>query len=278
MRLFMSYIVAKSFLPKKVKFSSQPQPNGLAKYIDLAFLSNPSIYKQIRVIVFILLILYTLGLGLFICTLLLFIYILIYGTYNNSQGAVSHHNQVVCLIFLVQSIVYAAQLIGDFLDITLPIFNTYNNDQLAIFYSQQVIVAVYFTSALTKLINSKFKWFMQIKKIPIQLEKNVMQDYYNNLDPRYIGRIRSITDFLLNNPNLIMIAFSIGLFLEILSPLSLQNRLSNVVFGILMITFHKITAYVFRIHFYSFQRLLLIFFVNVPFLIHTMLYSYIAVY
>jgi hypothetical protein len=225
MRLFFAYIIIKSFLPKSVKFKSQPNPTGIARYIDLTFLSNPQLFKKLRIVIFALLAVYVSGFGLYICTLLLFIYTLLIGTLNNSQGSISHNNQIVSLILLVQSIVYLVGVFNYQEIINFTFFDTYNDNQIAIFFSQQAIVAVYFTSVVTKLVNSKLRWLRQVKNISIQLEKNAMQYYYNHLDFSPVDRMRNISSFLINNPNLTMFVFGSGLFLEILSPLSLFRML-----------------------------------------------------
>lgn len=271
MRLLLAYVIYKSFLPKEIKFKSQPNPNGIAKYINLTFLSNPNIYKKLKIIIFLLLVVYVIGIGLSVSTLLLFIFTVLIGTYYNSQGAISHSSQIISLVLLAQFLAYLNNLIGINSLIKFSFAEIGNPDDIAIFLSQQAVVAVYFTSALTKLLNSRFRWISQVRNIPIQLEKNAMQNYYNNLDYSHVDKIRNVANFLASKPFLTCFLFSIGLLLEFLLPLSLLNRFTNIIFGVLIILFHNLNLYIFRLKFASFQRLLLIFFVNVPFLVITML-------
>jgi len=267
MRAFLAYVIYKTFLPKTIIFNSQPSPTGLAKLIDFSFLNIKSIYSKLRYFIIILLILYAAGLGLPVVSLLLLIYTVFIGTFFNSQGAISHHSQVISLVLLVQTFVYIHGAVNPYLKLNYLSDSTINYNQLAMFLSQQAVVSVYFTSALTKLIRSKFRWLYTVKNIPIQIEKTNMQNYYNELNAPPASWVKEVMNWCVRYPIITIIIFGLGLFLELLSPFSLINRSTNIIFGILFIGFHVLNSALFKLKFQTLQRLVIIYFINIPYLI-----------
>jgi hypothetical protein len=261
---------------KVSNFKNQPKPVGLARFIDITFISNYRYYKFIRIVIIILLCLYVIGYKLYFVTFLLSSFVLIFGTLWNSQGSINHSRQVVSLVLIVQSLAYILGATKNYLPWDFKIFSVFNVDQISIFWSQQAMVAVYFTSSLSKLILSKFNWINQVKYIPIQIEKTLNQKYYDTLKSDDNKNIRKISDFLLKHSNITIVIFSTGLILEILSPLSLINRTSIGVFGILLLLFHIINSKLMNLGFPELQKLLVIFFINIPFLIFN-IYEYIVI-
>jgi hypothetical protein len=261
---------------KVSNFKNQPKPVGIARFIDITFISNYRYYKFIRIVIIILLCLYVIGYKLYFVTFLLSSFVLIFGTLWNSQGSINHSRQIVSLVLIVQSLVYIVGATKNYLPLDFKIFSVFNVDQISIFWSQQAMVAVYFTSSLSKLILSKFNWINQVKYIPIQIEKTLNQKYYDTLKSDDNKNIRKISDFLLKHSNITIVIFSTGLILEILSPLSLINRTSIGVFGILLLLFHIINSKLMNLGFPELQKLLVIFFINIPFLIFN-IYEYIVI-
>jgi len=270
MRIFLSFVIYKTFLPKRIKFDSQPKPTGLAKLIDFSFLHKKIIYSNIRYFIIILLILYTAGLGLPVVSLLLLIYTVFIGTFLNSQGAISHHSQAVSLVLLVQAFVYLYGGVSSLFKLSYISDGTINIDQLAMFWSQQAVVSVYFTSALTKLIRSKFRWLYLVKNIPIQIEKTNMQNYYNELKEPPSSSAKKAIHWCVRYPIITILIFGLGLLLELLSPFSLINRSTNIIFGILFIGFHSLNSVFFKLKFQTLQRLIIIYFINIPYLVFIM--------
>ena len=64
-----------------------------------------------------------------------------------------------------------------------------------------------------------------------------------------------------------MVVFGAGLMLELFAPLSLLNRATLVVGGLALITFHKANGAILSLAFRQSQRVLVILFVNVPYLV-----------
>jgi len=267
MRIFFSYVIYKTFLRKRIKFNSQPSPNGIARFIDFSFLNKKAIYSKLRYFIFILLFLYAAGMGLPLITLLLLIYTVCIGTYFNSQGAISHHSQVISLVLLVQTFVYIYGVVNPYLKLNYLSDSTISYNQLAMFFSQQAVVSVYFTSALTKLIRSKFRWVYNVKDIPVQIEKTNMQNYYDELSAPPASWARNVMNWCVRYPVITISIFSLGLLLELMSPFSLISRSTNIIFGLMVIGFHGLNSTLFKLKFDSLQRLIVIYFINIPYLI-----------
>lgn len=266
MRLFFAYVLYNSPICHRLRYPSQPYPNGLALFFDLTFLSNKKVHTILKIALFISLVLYVAGIGLVFVVLFLFLYSVAQGSFNNSQGAISHSSQAYPLVLFGQLIAYILKEVNTI----YPIINlqgSYTYDQLSVFLSQQAIVAIYFTAAISKLYYSKFDWINQVKYIPIQMIKVIDQkssDRTSNKAMWYLEK-RKYVSFFVSHPNITTLMFSQGLFLEIVSPLSLMNRYTSLLFGILFISFHKITGMFMGLKFGGFQRLVFIYFVNFPY-------------
>jgi len=267
MRFLLAIVLYDFTRFKKIShFKQQPKPVGIARFIDLTFISNYRYYRFIKIIFLILIILYVIGYKLYIVVFILSILLLMFGTLWNSQGSINHSRQVVSLVLIVQSAAYILDAINKNFYSDFQVLNGLNIDQISIFWSQQAIVAVYFTSGISKLILSKFNWINQVKFIPVQIEKTLNQKYYDSIKDFKQENIKRVSDFLLKHSNITAFFFSIGLILEILSPLSLINRTTIVVFGFLFLFFHLINSRLMNLGFPLSQKLLIIFFINIPFL------------
>ena len=203
----------------------------------------------------------------------------------NSQGITRHTIQVVGLVLLVQTIYYVyararlwrgAKGAADGRD----------QHQIAIWYSQQVIAAAYVITAITKVVNSWGQWVKDSKYFPLQIEKTRLSDHYNhlgleevpaaspevsaNLWERSVGMLDGLSmviqNYLVANPNMCRTFLTIGLALEFFAFLALRGRLALFLYGVALIGFHLTIGRVMNLHFTIHNLVILVFFVNIPFL------------
>ena len=151
---------------------------------------------------------------------------------------------------------------------------------LNVFYSQQVIVATYLTTAIWKLWKTKLGWIREAKYFPVQLVKTRDAHYYNKLehaapdatglagklDAWFAAMTPHLETFLFAHPNLCRLVIGSGLFIELFAFLSLIGRRSRLLYGGLLILFHLLVGRVMNLNFEYNMFLLLILFVNLPWL------------
>lgn len=212
----------------------QPNPNGLAHLGDLTFLAKLPVWWQGRGPVLGSLAfgplqgLMLAGLALYISGRLpalgLALSLLVavpMGTLINSQGAISHYTQLLCLIALAQMLVYllrsagAAMAVALLLGLSLnrlaawgaqdwriwllPLIAlgmvlkqlrplprvwrpTWEGHIQAVHAAKVVVVVSYTASGLMKLINSKLMWIRDVPNIGVQIMKGHYSDYYSDLE------------------------------------------------------------------------------------------------
>lgn len=274
-KVLFSFIIYKYSLPKKVNYHIQSYPISLSKYFNLDFLSNKKIYKKLRLVGILFLSFYVVGLLEFIVLPYLLVLTTLIGSYRNSQGAINHQRQIISIILLVQSVFCIYYLIQN--KDTLNLFIDFSNleySRNSFFLTQQAILAVYFTSAVTKLHHSKFKWIQQVDYAQLQFIKTSQQEYYSSGDSSKVSRAEKVSSFLLSHKSFTKIIFSLGLILELISPLFLINRLTNIIGAVLYFGFHKANSTMMRLHFNELQFVALIYFLHAPYLVHSLIKTF----
>jgi len=221
-RLCFAIFLKRFALLRQPAATAQPYPTGLAKIIDLSALAAPNRYRPLRLIALLCSLCYVAGVGGTYTLGYLFLFTLVMGTLQNSQGAHHHDIQAPVLVLCAQT---WASLIG-------------SEPALAFFWSQQVIVALYFTSGLTKLIRSGKRWILDAPNFAIQMLKGSRQTYYSTGKSHSLKRIQRLSAFMLSHPNLCRLFLAGGLALELIGPVMLVSPSATRLYGIALLLFH----------------------------------------
>lgn len=262
MRLLFAWVVAKH-IPTALRFQGFPAPNGLAKLIDLSFLLDPRVLAGCRYALYAALVLYVLRIGWSLALPYLTLVSIAVGSTINSQGAISHHLQIVSLVLLAQT---GAHFFGLFRGRKSGAGETAaHREDRVINWSQQAIAATYLVSALTKLIHTKGAWFLQSPMIVVQIVKTTEQEYYNQLDSATLASGLAMAEWMAHHSLLVGIVISSGLILELMAPVLLLGRGYAALYGLALITFHETVGRVMQLHFTYNKYLIWIYLVNVPF-------------
>ncbi len=275
-RLFFSFLVVQVCTSMKI-FSSQPEPNGLVNYIDFTFLGNPYINTILQVFLFIFAAFYIWGRFMPISVAYMFFYLVALGTLKNSQGAISHGTQIVALVLLGQFCAYCWCSFLKFQKQSIKTKDNLTHHNLAFDFTQQAIAAAYIVAGIMKLINPPFVWRMGlpipagwIRDLPfiaVGIIKTHSQQYYNTLSEETLERGNIIANWIISHPNLTRIVLSGGLFLELFAFLLLLNRKWSFIIGLSLIFMHWGIFEIMQLKFNNNIYVLLIYTVNVPFLI-----------
>jgi len=261
MRLSLGILFLWYGLPKIQSIVGQPAPVGLGKFVDFTFLCNPRTALALKVGVVLALILYTFGRFLPLVLPYMLFVALAFGTLYNSQGAIGHSYQPLSLVLLVQcALALWAVAARHAHPGALPEDKaTYFNRE--IHCTKQAIVAVYVTSAITKLIESKGAWLFDLPSIAVDLQKTQEQYFYDHLTPLP----HSLTDVVIQHPNLAYLIFAPGLFLETFAFLALFGRKWALVMGLALVTMHYLIAAVMGLSFKVLAGLVVIYLINIPY-------------
>ncbi len=262
MRSLFAWVVGQHF-PSALGFKGFPAPNGLARVLDLSLLLDPAVLTRSRYLLYVALALYVLRIGWSFVLPYMTLISVSAGSVINSQGAISHHLQIISLVLLAQT---GAHFYGVFRARTgAARENTDGREGRLINWSQQAIAAAYLVSALTKLIHTKGAWFLQSPMMAVQIVKTTEQDYYDRLDPTALASGAAIAGWMAHHPLLVAVVMSSGLILELSAPVLLLGRGYAALYGLALILFHETVGRVMQLHFNYNEYLIWIFLVNVPF-------------
>ncbi|MFT4549113.1 MAG: hypothetical protein ACI8XO_004464 [Verrucomicrobiales bacterium] len=276
MRLLLGLVVLHAY-PSRLKPADVGDEVGLARFVSLDWMAEPGVLAVCWWGLFGSLVFYVAGrLNYLVLPVIAFLTIAP-ATLENSQGAALHHLQVLGLVVLLQWLWFTWRSI-----VAKEWVTAGRRTQLMnVFYTQQVIVAAYLTTAVWKLWKTNFGWIRESKYFPVQLAKSRDAEYYNKLehgvvdsgglfggiDAWFAKMTPHLEAFLFANPNLCRLVIGSGLLLELFAFLALVlGRRSRFLYGGLLVMFHLIIGRVMSLNFEYNIFLLLIFFVNVPWL------------
>ena len=267
LRVFFAVVVAYTFR-FEVPFSTQPHPTGLAHFLDLTWLSNPSAYSIFRGVIYFLLFLYAAGALLPLTLPLLALGHVLAFTLYNSQGYTHHGFQLVSLTLVAQAGTVLYYAFGRGVRWRPP--DALLNSWL-LWQSQVVVVGAYLISVFSKVINSRGLWLWNSNYIATDLIKSRRQLYYGSLDPSYAGNPAEAI-WLLENPWMARALFGAGFVLEAIAFLALANRKIGFVIGVALILMHRSIAGLMGLRFDNNEMLCAIYLVGLPFLAAWCLY------
>jgi hypothetical protein len=254
----------------RVHYDTTPKPTGLAisNAEWVTSIATPAARSSWFAAVIVLLLMgYALGAAPIVFTPPLLALTVLYGTLNNSQGAITHHLQVVSLALLAQTAYLIWELVRRRKWRTGWLGNPADREGRIVWVTQQAVVATYVVSALTKLKESGFGWFVDAARFPIQLKKNNQMAYYNHLkapneaDGYWASLPAKIEVLFLESPNLCRVVIGSGLVLELVAVLALVGRRWALAVGAVLVAFHLSISAVMSLDFRFNIYLLLIFFV-----------------
>lgn len=262
MRLGFAWLMW-SMLPSGIPFTDQPVPNGLGRVVDLTFLNQTAIYEPLRIGFVVAVGSFALGilprvtLG---CATALLVMV---GTLENSQGAIGHHLQLVCLVAGAMWVGYFSK--GRSGALRSWLFPDVLIQRNAIHGAKLLIAISYVTSACVKLIASGGAWIGQLPDISLQLIKTNANVYYDTLWAQTGWMATELPYWLANHPWLTRFFFSPGLFLELFAFGALFGRRPAALIGSGLLVMHLMVRLVMNLSFSAHEWLLLIFLINVPY-------------
>lgn len=285
--------------PAGLPYQSQPSPVGVAKFFDLTWLGDPATPGWMGPALLILGWLMALGIAPLLGAAGLLILHIAVGTYANSQGGGggSHHTtNLIGLMLLGQVLAClyrdakALQRGGWRGPLSLRIADaewlrhvlrhpasgfrrasdpiesaaqSFRSSQ--IWTILQMMAMSYVVSGISKLWRSGGAWLAEIRNLPLQFEKNRLNEFHDTLVMPPQTSADAMAAWISHHPHLAGLFFGAGLFLELFAFLGLWNRRLMAVFGLSLITMHLMISDLMNLGFFYNKWTLLLFWVNVPF-------------
>jgi hypothetical protein len=240
-------------------FNTQPHPNGIARWMDLTFLSDDTLESWLRPAAWASLAIYVVGVPAALSLLLPLLLSIGMFTLKNSQGAIGHGFQVAHLGLLAAWLAGVWHWMALWRKQALP--NDFTAGQLELDWARQALAAGYVVSAITKLIQSGGLWFRDAHYFALHIIKSRDMKYYGTLDESLL-KMEWLPDFMMQHPLQSQLFFGLALPLELLAFAGCRNRRLGLLFGLGLIAFHLTVKQLTELNFIHNMQLLMILMVN----------------
>ena len=249
-------------------YTTQRAPNGLAQWFDFTFMGDAETRAILKGIFKVACIAYILGIGSIPALGVMAFVMVSQGTLRNSQGNVHHGTQLICLVVCGQFLANLALGVYErYKREPFSIFTSLWRQRIVFFVTLQVIAAPYVVAGIWKLHRSGLEWFLNLPNMAVYVDRNAWQHFQAGGGLEELERGQALAQLILDHPILSILFIGPGLFAELFAFLAPLNRRMAFLFGVGLIAFHKIVGYVMQLTFPLNEAVLLIFYINVPFLI-----------
>ncbi|NNE91968.1 MAG: hypothetical protein HKN23_10005 [Verrucomicrobiales bacterium] len=244
------------------EFTTQSDPSGIARFINLTFLSDLLIYRIFYWVAAVGLLFYAFGVAMPVGLGLVTVFHILTYSLKNSQGSTTHTMQIVSLVLLTQWVVYLIAIFRK---------KTFSNPKFtvsdwSIHFATHIIIGTYVVAGAIKLIRSRGIWIWDSPDIGLELLKSNAQRFNDYLQSSPLNdRKYEIANWMIDHPWLTRLLLGGGFLLELLAFLALVNRKTLLVGGILLVSLHVGIESTMGLRFQFNNYLLWIFLINIPF-------------
>jgi hypothetical protein len=142
-----------------------------------------------------------------------------------------------------------------------------NAHAVATHYSLEVIAAAYVLSGLMKIVLSGGKWLDQVPMVAIDIAKAHGQLYCTTGESGLLARADAIGATILSHPNATRTLFAPAVLFELAAGAAVFGRTVALLVGVCLVAMHRGIDALMAIRFWENEALLLIYFVDVPYLL-----------
>lgn len=267
MRIGLGFAVIKTFSGIQAFRPSGdlPYPVGIARFVNLRWAASRSAVRGIQQGAYVAALCLAAGFAVPFALAYLALAILVEVTFQSSSGSVNHGQHLLAVVLIAQTTATLLWNAATRWGWDLGVLLAGSQQSTAAWWSIQAIAAVYFTSGLSKVVNSGGRW---IARSPMLLLSAFERgDTDSMMGARGRDRARhavSFASWLLERPLLTHSMFAAGLLVELAAPIGLLGKLALALMGLALIGLHRSNRVLLGLPFPEYQLLVLIFFVNVP--------------
>lgn len=260
MRIGLALLVFRATPPVPPK-SVQPEPHGIARFLDLTFLSRPDVYTPLWWVLHGALVSYALGLAVGPCLGFILAFVVATNSLELSQAFVGHSTQMEGLVLLAQlAATVWAFAAGRWRGGAVAELRR-SRDDLMMDWTRQGIVASYVVAGITKLVNSDGEWLNRSVFFVLQVHKAQAEHYYTSgvqANPASMAFLSALSGW----PLLAGWFLTGGLLLELFAFLGAWNRPLGLIVGLGLIGFHVMLGTLMYLPFYESRDFVMLFLVN----------------
>ena len=264
MRVGLGYVVL--LTTAKTQFfrpSGAPsQPIGIARGIDLSWMSAPATARWIRYGVYVATLCFVANVLVPYALLYLSLTLLLDTTFRNSFGSVNHGEHLLLIVLVAQTVAVALWNAADTFDWDLGRVLAGSRPATAAWWSVQAMLAAYFTSGLAKLVETRGRWIHRSPGLLLAARARVDTDQHMGPGRRRLAdRSGPVVAWLFGRPGIARAVFAAGLVVELASPAGMFGATALLLVGLALLALHFANARMLGLPFPEYQLLVVTFFV-----------------
>jgi hypothetical protein len=235
-------------------FETSPEKlNGIAKFVPLMWMLEPSALLVIRIVATIGLVLFVIGWMPVLTFLPGLITMLGMGALRNSKGDIGHSTQVLAMGALAIWIcyLYAALRRKEWFRVSLA------TQRAALFGVVLMVSGSYVASGIVKMKASGGHWIARIPSMSVQMIKANLSDYYSDpQDAVSTTMTETAPKFFIDHPVIAKVVFGTGLILELGAFVMVLGRRWALLWGGSLLLMHAGISLLMDIEFWNHMSLL----------------------
>jgi hypothetical protein len=266
-RIGLGFVVIRAFSrgPAYRPTGELPYPVGIARVVDLRWAASRFATRGLQYGASIAALCYAADVLVPVALVYLTTATVVEVTFQSSHGSVNHGRHLLAVVLTAQTAAVAVWNAAEQWNWDLGTILGKSQQATATWWAVQAIVAVYFTSGLSKLINTGGRWVGRSDRLLLSAYGRVETDRMTGkANPRASVDTEARISWLFDRPVITKCIFAAGLCLELVSPISLLTKTALMVTGLGLIALHWGNQLLLRIPFPEFQMLVFVYLVNAP--------------
>jgi hypothetical protein len=240
-------------------------PVGIARVLSMQWAGSRRATRAIQLAVYLGALAYVAQVFVPFALLVLTVALVVDITFRSSFGSVNHGEHLLAVVLGAQLLAVALWNSAVHWHWHLGHVLASSQGATAAWWTVQAILAVYLTSGLSKLVNTRGRW---IQRSPGLLLSAVARgDTERQMGNTTVGTADEpdpLVAWLFKRPGLTRCVFTIGLVVELASPLGLWGETALLLVGLALIALHNANGRLLGLPFTEYQLLVLVYLVNVP--------------
>jgi hypothetical protein len=241
-------------------------PVGLARVVDLSWMSSGVVFAWLQRAVYVAAVCYAADVLTVYALAVLAIAFLLELTIRSSYGAVNHGDHIVCVVAIAMLAAVLTWNAASTFNWDLSPLIASSRAATAAWWAIEAVVAMYFTSGLTKVLSTGGGWIRVSPNLLLSVQRSAhLSRLMGGSRHAAVERSERLSSKLMNRRSLVRLVFALGLFTELLAPIGLFGEYVLLAVGLGLIALHLANAALLTIRFDAWAFVVLVFFVIPPF-------------
>jgi hypothetical protein len=267
MRIGLGFVAITTF--SRISFfrpAGEPSyPVGIARVVNLKWVGSPRTVRWLQFAAYAAALCYAANRLVPWALLVLTVALLLDLTFRSSHGSVNHGDHLLAVVLVALTAATGLWNAAELWNWKLGGVLAKSQEATAAWWAVQAILAVYFTSGLSKLINTRGRWISRSPGLLLSYSARAETDRMMGAQSwGSSGKSETLVAWLFERPGVAKAGFAAGLVIELAAPVGVFGDTALLVVGIALLALHKANGRLLGLPFPQYQLLVLTYLVNAP--------------